>query len=176
MINKKKFLGKLVNNFNITNLYKNDDSYNASKISTPAEYIQDNNNFSVIGLIEINSIGINYPIISKINDDLLKIAPCRFYGPMPNEVGNMCVAGHNYNNYKFFSRLKKLNIGDIINIYDLGGAKLEYSVYDSYETDYDNLECINQQTDGKKEITLITCNNIKNRRRVIKATEKNTAN
>ncbi|MCI9286637.1 MAG: hypothetical protein HFJ57_01385 [Clostridia bacterium] len=31
----------------------------------------------------------------------------------------MCIAGHNYNNYKCFSRLKKLNIGDIIYIYDL---------------------------------------------------------
>lgn len=35
------------------------------------------------------------------------------------KYGNLCIAGHNYNNYQFFSRLKKLNIGDIIYIYDL---------------------------------------------------------
>lgn len=91
---------------------------------------------------------------------------------MPNEVGNLCIAGHNYNSYKFFSKLKDLKIGDIINIYDLSGNKLAYSVYDSFETNYDDLSCINQDTNGKREITLITCNNIKNRRRVIKATEK----
>lgn len=169
--NKKVFLGRLVSNFNITNLYSSNNTYNSSRTNTNS-YIQDDNNFSVVGLIEINAIGINYPILSKINDDLLKIAPCRFYGPMPNEVGNLCIAGHNYNNYKFFSRLKKLNIGDIINIYDLSGTKVEYCVYDSYETDYNNLSCIDQNTDGKKEVTLITCNNIKNKRRVIKARQK----
>lgn len=52
------------------------------------------------------------------------------------------------------------------------GKKVDYSVYSSYETDYDDLSCINQDTNGNREITLITCNNIKNRRRVIKATEK----
>lgn len=52
------------------------------------------------------------------------------------------------------------------------GRKVNYSVYDSFETDYNDLSCTNQETNGKKEITLITCNNIKNRRRVIKASEK----
>lgn len=53
------------------------------------------------------------------------------------------------------------------------GNKVDYSVYNSYETDYDDLTCMSQETDGKREITLITCNNIKNRRRIIKAREKN---
>lgn len=171
IINKKDYLGRLVSNFNITNLYSSNNTYNSSRTSIN-NYIQDDDNFSVIGLIEINAIGINYPILSKINDDLLKIAPCRFYGPMPNEVGNLCIAGHNYNNYKFFSRLKKLNNGDIINIYDLSGTKIEYSVYNSYETNYNDLSCISQDTSGSKEVTLITCNNIKNKRRVIKARQK----
>lgn len=65
-----------------------------------------------------------------------------------------------------------MNIGDIIDIYDLGGHKVSYEVYDSFETDYDDLSCTNQNTDGNREITLVTCNNIKNRRRVIKAREK----
>lgn len=171
IINKKDYLGRLVSNFNITNLYSSNNTYHSSRTSIN-NYIQDDDNFSVIGLIEINAIGINYPILSKINDDLLKIAPCRFYGPMPNEVGNLCIAGHNYNNYKFFSRLKKLNNGDIINIYDLSGTKIEYSVYNSYETNYNDLSCISQDTSGSKEVTLITCNNIKNKRRVIKARQK----
>lgn len=84
----------------------------------------------------------------------------------------MCIAGHNYNNYQFFSRLKKLNLGDIIYIYDLSGTKIAYEVYKTYETNYDDLSCTSQNTDGKKEITLVTCNNIKNKRRVIKAKEK----
>lgn len=52
------------------------------------------------------------------------------------------------------------------------GKKIDYSVYESYETNYDDLSCTSQETNGKRELTLITCNNIKNRRRVIKAREK----
>jgi LPXTG-site transpeptidase (sortase) family protein len=84
----------------------------------------------------------------------------------------MCIAGHNYNNYQFFSRLRKLNIGDSIYIYDLNGKKIEYIVYKNYETNSNDLSCTNQNTDGKREITLITCNNIKTQRRIVKAREK----
>lgn len=168
---KEKLSKKLLDNFNISTLY-NDTNYNTTKINNQNMYISDGHNFSVIGLIEIKAIKLNYPIISTYNDELLKIAPCRFYGPMPNEVGNLCIAGHNYNSYKFFSKLKDLSNGDIITIYDLTGNKINYTIYKSYETNYNDLTCTNQQTNGKKELTLITCNNIKNKRRVIKAIEK----
>lgn len=122
--NKKESISrKLVSNFTITNLYNSQNNYNADKINSNNNYIKDEDKFSVIGLIEINSIKISYPILSNIDEELLKIAPCKFYGPMPNEIGNMCIAGHNYNNYKFFSKLKNLNINDVINIYDLSRKK-----------------------------------------------------
>jgi len=158
----------LVENFKITSIYASDD-YTATR--TTNFYDSSDTVFKVIGLIEINAININYPILSTVNRDLLKIAPCRFYGPMPNEFGNLCIAGHNYNNYKFFSKLKNLKNGDIINIYDLSGKKVQYSVYSSYETDYNDLSCT-EQNNNKREVTLITCNNIKNKRRIIKAHEK----
>lgn len=118
--NKKENISqKLISNFNITSLYNEKQNYSATRTSFGNIYIAEGNNFNVIGLIEIKKININYPIISSYNNDLLKIAPCRFYGPMPNEVGNLCIAGHNYNSYKFFSRLKDLSNGDIITIFDL---------------------------------------------------------
>lgn len=118
--NKKEQLSKkLLNNFNISTLYSSNEDYLATRALNNNMYISDGTNFSVIGLIEIKKIRINYPIISSYNDDLLKIAPCRFLGPLPNEVGNLCIAGHNYNSYKFFSRLKELSIDDVISIYDL---------------------------------------------------------
>lgn len=52
------------------------------------------------------------------------------------------------------------------------GKKIEYSVYSTFEADYNDLSCTSQDTNGRREITLITCNNIKNRRRVVKAYEK----
>lgn len=75
---KEDISKKLVSNFNITSLYAS-DNYDATRTSNVNYYEIEDNNFAVIGLIEINSININYPIISTINDNLLKIAPCRFY-------------------------------------------------------------------------------------------------
>jgi len=40
----------------------------------------------VIGIIQIDSIKLNYPILSQSNEELLSISPCRFAGPMPNEI------------------------------------------------------------------------------------------
>ena len=96
---------------------------------------------------------------------------CRFAGPMPNEAGNLCVAGHNYVDYRFFSRLNELKTGDSIEIYDLTGKKIFYKVYDKFEINPSDFSCTNQNTNGDKIITLLTCNNVTGKRLVIKAKE-----
>ncbi len=127
--------------------------------------------YYTIGVINIPSINVNYPILSTYSDELLKIAPCKFYGPNPNEVGNLCIAGHNYRNSKFFSKVPDLEEGDIIEITDLSGTTIEYEVYDKYIVDPDELECTSQLTGGKKEVTLITCTDDNKQRYIIKARE-----
>ena len=168
---EEKIAKKIVDNFNISSLYSSNNEYEAIQSSLTDSTKE---NLSIIGIIEIPSIGINYPIISNVSEEYLKIAPCRFYGPLPNQIGNMCIAGHNYNNYKFFSRIKNLNLNDKINIYDLSGTKVVYSVYKKYEINSNDFSCTNQNTNGRKELTLITCNNIKDKRRVIKAKNEQT--
>lgn len=113
--------------------------------------------YSIIGKLNIPSLNIEYPILSSTSTALLKISLNRYWGAYPNEVGNMVVVGHNYKNNKFFSNLSKINIGDIVKISDATGNTLDYSVYKTDIVDqYDN-SCTSQLTDGKKEITLITC-------------------
>ena len=68
--------------------------------------------------------------------------------------------------------MPKLKNGDIIEITDLGGNTIEYEVYDKFIVNPDELECTSQLTNGKKEITLITCTNDNQRRYIIKAREK----
>jgi len=104
-----------------------------------------------------------------VSDELLKIAPCKFYGPYPNEIGNLCIAGHNYNNNLFFSNIYKLNIGDEINIYDSSNSLIKYYVYKKYETNKNDTSSTSQNTNGNKEITLVTCNNFNGNRLIIKA-------
>ena len=125
--------------------------------------------YYTIGVINIPSISVNYPILSTYTDELLKIAPCKFHGPNPNEVGNLCIAGHNYKNSKFFSKVPTLELGDKIEITDLSGRMLTYTIYDKFIVNPDELECTSQLTNGKKEITLITCTNDNKQRHIIKA-------
>lgn len=64
----------LYNDYDISKLYNIDNSSNTT-------ITQDENIFSIIGIIKIDKIKISYPILSKIDDELLKIAPCKFAGP-----------------------------------------------------------------------------------------------
>lgn len=142
--------------YNINTLYSSTNNYNALKLS---------NNISIIGLIEIPKINISYPILSNSEEALLKISVCRFSGPLPNRVGNLCIAGHNYNNTLMFSKLNTLNVGDIIYITDLNNTKLEYIVYNKFKVKENNLNCT--QDSSTIEITLITCNHNNNSERVV---------
>ena len=164
ILNQKESISKdLLNTFNLERLYSNSD-YTTIPLNNNRDYF-------VIGSIEIPAILISYPILSDTNDILLKIAPCRFYGPYPNEIGNLCIAGHNYDNNTFFSNLYKLNIGDEIRIYNSSNFLIKYFVYDKYETDRNDTSCTSQNTSGNREITLVTCNNFNNNRLIVKARE-----
>ena len=87
--------------------------------------------------------------------------------PEPNNEGNLCIAAHNYKNDTFFSKISELVNGDIITIYDISGNYIDYVVYDVYSTDSKDLECIDQNTNGLKVVTLITCNSFNNHYRTI---------
>ena len=128
--------------------------------------------YTVIGRVKIPKINVDYPIISYSTDGLLKIAPCKFWGASPNEVGNLCIAGHNYRNSKFFSKVPKLiGVGDIIEITDLSDRTLQYEVYDKYTVSPEDTSATTQLTNGRKEITLITCTDDSKLRVIVKAKE-----
>jgi len=132
--------------------------------------------YYTIGQIYIPSINCKYPILASDTDNfdtLLKIAPVKFHGANPNEVGNFCIVGHNYRNSQFFSKVPKLENGDIIEITDTFGETLQYEVYDKYIVVDTDTSCTTQRTEGRKEITLITCTDASDEHRVIvKAREK----
>ena len=125
----------------------------------------------VIGIIKIEKINVNYSILSNSNNDLLDISVCRFAGPLPNEIGNLCIAGHNYVDYKFFSRLNELNINDTIKIFDLKGNCMEYEIFNKYEIRPIDTSCTNQNTNNQRIVTLVTCNNVNGKRLIIQAKE-----
>ena len=86
-------------------------------------------------------------------------------------LGNLCIAGHNYDNGSFFSDIKNLKTNSIIKIDNLKGTIVSYYVYDKYEISSNDMNSVNQNTYGNKEITLITCNNFNGNRLIVKAKE-----
>lgn len=84
-------------------------------------------------------------------------------------IGNLCIAGHNYDNNKFFSKIATLNINDEIFIYDNFNKKFTYLVSDIYEVKPDDLSPIYSYDKNTKQLTLITCNNLNNNRIIVKA-------
>ncbi len=132
------------------------------------------NKYATVGTINIPKINVNYPILSATKDTLdalLKVSPCKFWGPNPNEVGNLCIVGHNYRNNRFFSKVPKLENGDKIEIMDLTGTIVTYEVYDIHTVNPEDTRDTTQKTNGKREVTLITCTNDSKLRVIVKATE-----
>ncbi len=133
--------------------------------------------YETIATVTIPKINVTYPVIDGPTDsteeteDLLKISPTKFWGPEPNEVGNFCIVGHNYRNTRFFSKVPTLVEGDIVEITDLSGKTIQYKIYTKYQVDPTDVNCTSQLTNGKKEITLITCTDDSKYRVVVKAKE-----
>lgn len=140
-----------------------------SSINITYEEIESYNSPFIIGTLRIPSLDIVLPIISEMNDDLLKLSVCRFHGPMPNQVGNICIAGHNYNDGSLFSDIPRLSIGDSIILTDLSHNQVDYTVHEKYEINASDTSCTSQETNGQREITLVTCNNFTGNRIIIKA-------
>ena len=71
-----------------------------------------------------------------------------------------------------FGKLSNIEAGDTCELKDLATGKVvTYKVYDKYIVDPTDTRCTTQKTNGKREITLITCHNSGKQRLVVKAIE-----
>lgn len=159
--NKEISSKRLSQSFDVLKLYSQNSNYTL-KESSPF----------VIGIIKIDSIKLNYPILSSVSEAFLKIAPCRFAGPMPNKVGNLCIAGHNYIDNTFFAKISTLKENDLISIFDLSGNEVLYLVSKVYEVESNDSSVTLQNTDGRRKISLMTCNSLKGTRIIVEAYEQ----
>ena len=111
----------------------------------------------VIGIIEIPSIDIRYPVMEGTGADVLNAG----IGHMPETVGigesgNCVLCGHNGSRYgTFFTPLNQISIGDNVTVIDKNGQTHIYEVTDTEVVNpYDN----SIKTQGtEKELTLFTC-------------------
>ena len=117
---------------------------NDSKPTTKKYKASNGKSYDSIGNINIPKLGINYPILATTTEQTLKVAVTKYWG-------------HNYKNSKFFGKLLNIKNGDTIQISDLNGKTLNYKVYDTFIVDPQDTSCTSQLTNGKIEVTLITC-------------------
>lgn len=122
----------------------------------------------VIAILEIEALGIRYPVVEGCSSSNLNKA----IGHMSEtgrigEKGNCVLCGHNGSRYgEFFTNLNKVSIGDIVTILDTEGVFHSYEVTETFVVgpfDHSN------RTQGEsEELTLFTCAEKGTKRFVVK--------
>lgn len=131
--------------------------------------IKEYKGYKAIAKLSIPKIKVETYVLSDYSKESLETSVTKYWGANPNEVGNFCIVGHNYLNNKMFGNLKKLKVGDKLNLYDKINKEREYEIYDIYKVKPTDVRCLSQETNGEKEITLITCSDNANYRIIVKA-------
>ena len=133
--------------------------------------------YKVIGIVKIPKINIEYPILEIGNIDPesakapMKLSIIKYWGENVNDYGNLSIAGHNNKDGTMFGKIKKLEIGDIVELTDLKGQMIQYSIYDIFVTDPNDVSILLAKYESVREVTLITCTNGNKQRLILKAKE-----
>ena len=142
-----------------------DTSFNQSEDSILTTY----KGYPVIAKLEIPKIDLETYVISEYSNQALGVSVTKFYGGNPNEVGNFCIAGHNYITDNMFHDLKKLSVGDTFTLIDNNAHEGIYKIYLVETVEPDETQCLSQKTNGRIEVTLITCTTDSSKRIIVKA-------
>jgi len=133
--------------------------------------------YKIIGIVKIPKINIEYPIL-EIGDidpenakQPMKLSIIKYWGENVNDYGNLSIAGHNNKDGTMFGKTKKLEIGDIVELTDLTGQTIQYSIYDIFVTDPNDVSILLPKDEVIREVTLITCTNGNKERLILKAKE-----
>lgn len=133
--------------------------------------------YDIIGIVKIPKINIEYPILEIGNIDPenakkpMKLSIIKYWGEKVNDYGNLSIAGHNNKDGTMFGKTKKLEIGDIVELTDLTGQTIKYSIYDIFVADPNDVNILLPKDEKIREVTLITCTNGNKARLILKAKE-----
>ena len=82
------------------------------------------NGYAYVGYLELPTLELKLPVMSKGDYTRLQIAPCRQFGS--SRTDDLVIAAHNYQNH--FGRLKELAVGDAVTFTDMEGIVNTYRV------------------------------------------------
>ena len=121
-----------------------------------------------IGIVEIEKLGIRYPIVEGTSVSDLRYA----IGHMSDsagigERGNCIICGHNGSRYgEYFTNLSKAEVGDRVTVTDRDGDIYKYEIDEAYKTSPKDRR-ITEHSD-EKMLTLFTCADSGKNRFVVK--------
>lgn len=129
-------------------------------------------NYNVVGVIKIPKIKLEYPVLDQVTKRSLEIALAQLDTQRGiNNPGNTTVLGHNFRNNMFFGKLHLLQTGDKITVTDINGGVVVYEVYETATRTPSDTSYIARDTEGRREISLSTCNDDSTLRHVVLARE-----
>lgn len=144
-----------------------------TKVIKPTEAVVERYfGYKVDSRLEVPKIKLKTNVLTEYSTEGLEKCASKYYGPEANGIGNYCIAGHNYNQKNMFNHLIDLKIGDSLFLTNNKSGIVEYEIYDIYKVKPQNVEPLSQKTNGKREVTLITCVNYSKNRLVVKAAER----
>ena len=152
---------------------KSGESIQTDTIDVIKEIDAEIEGYKVIGIINIPKIDIEYPILEKTETKSLNLSITKFWGQKINQKGNVVLAGHNNINNRFFAKINRLEIGDIIELTDNQMVTIQYKVFTKYKVDPNDISIINADDENTREVTLVTCTNGAKERLIVKAREVN---
>lgn len=135
------------------------------------EILETYNGYKVCAKLVIPQISLETNVLADYSESALKNSVVKFWGVEPNNVGNFCIAGHNFKIKNMFSKLKDLKLGDKLFITDSKIGKIEYEIFKIDIVLPEDVSCLKAITENEREVTLITCTIDSKKRIIVKAKE-----
>ena len=168
---REQQITSIENNIEENTIIVSKQNTNKQKEYPKEEIIQEYKGYDVCAKLEIPSIKLETYVLKNYSVQALNISVTKFWGANANQIGNFCIAGHNFKNSNMFSNLKKLEIGEKIYVTDNDIGEVEYTIYNIEKVIPENVECLDQDT-RNREVTLITCTSDSSLRIIVQAKEK----
>ncbi len=158
----QKYEEKMYSNSSVNYSYNPETTENIEKKEAIKDTFTQPNNKNkaekndVIGILEIDSIGVKAPIV--LGEENLDYVVAKYRSSSDfGELGNVILAAHNNMRGSIFRNLHNLKIGSTVKIIS-DNKEFEYKITNRYIVEPNDTSKINFSND-KKEITLITCIN-----------------
>ena len=126
----------------------------------------------ILGVITIDRLNLEYPIITFDNDEDINITVCLYNGSGLNQYGNNTLTGSRAKSGLFFANIGKLEGDDTVKITDTDGFTVTYRLLDTFIANPDSRTILGRSFNGNvRELTIFTASSDSTKRYVYKFVE-----